>query len=182
MSRNLLLAGALALGALTAPVAHAQPGMSGPPPGAMMQALPTPDFLTVAAQSDEFERREGRMATERGVNPHVRQAGAQMVQAHTESTRKMKMAAARAGLPPMPPPALDAEQQQMLDRLQTARGPEFDRMYVHQQIMAHQKALGAMTAYAQGGPPGPVRRAAMEIRPIVQQHLDMFQGMQSMMR
>ncbi len=147
-----------------------------------MQTLPTPDFVTAAAQSDQFEIQEGRLASMRSMNGHVREAGAMMVRAHEQSTAKMKTAVHRAGLPPLPPPGLDVGQQQMFARLQATTGPAFDRIYVDQQVHAHQKTLALVTAYAQNGQPGPIRHAAMQIRPVVEQHLAMFEHMEKMMR
>ena len=180
MTRSILLAGAVALG--LASVAAAQPYPPSEPPGPMVQAPPTPDFVVAAAQSDQFEIQEGRLASMRSMNPRVRQAGALMVREHGQSTAKMKVAARRTGLPPMPPPGLDADQEQMFARLQATTGPAFDRVYVDQQVHAHRKTLAVVTAYVQSGQPGPVRHAAQQIRPVVQQHLAMFERMQTMMR
>ena len=121
MTRSLLLAGALALS--LGSLAQAQPLPPSAPPGPAMQALPTPDFVVAAAQSDQFEIQEGRLASMRSTNPRVRQAGAMMVRDHGESTAKMRMAARRGGLPPMPPPGLDGGQQQMFARLQATTVP-----------------------------------------------------------
>ena len=179
MTRSLLIASALALGLAT--TGHAQPVPPSEPPGPAMQALPTPDFVTAAGQSDQFEIQEGRLASMRSTNPHVREAAAMMVHDHGESTAKMKMAAHRAGLPPMAPPGLDVGQQQMLARLQATTGPAFDHIYVDQQVQVHRKTLALMTSYAQNGQPGPIRHAAMQIKPVVEKHLAMFEHMQSMM-
>jgi putative membrane protein len=180
MTRSLLLAGALALGLVSA--AQAQPLPPSEPAGPSMQTLPTPDFVVAAAQSDQFEIQEGRLASMRSTNAHVREAGAMMVHDHGASTAKMKMAAHRAGLPPMPPPGLDVGQQQMFARLQATTGPAFDHLYVDQQVQAHRKTLAVVTAYVQGAAPGPIRRAAAQIRPVVEKHLAMFEHMQTMMR
>ncbi len=72
MIRRLLLAG-LAASALVATV-HAQP------------ADPTHDFITKAAQTDAFERREGRLAEQRAISRDVRAFAAEMVSVHTRLT------------------------------------------------------------------------------------------------
>jgi putative membrane protein len=181
MIRTLLIGGSAALALGASALAQPMPSMSAPPPGASTQALPTPDFLTAAAQSDQFEVKEGHMAERHGKSAKVRQMGAMMVRDHTKSTMMIKAAAAKAGMPPMAPPGLDAGQQQMMASLQSAHGRDFDRMYVDQQVKAHTKTLGIMTAYANDGPRGPVRMTAGKIVPVVQMHLDKFQTLQSSM-
>ena len=180
MSRSILTAGALALG-LAASAAGAQPLPPAQPPGLHMQAMATPDFITAAGQSDQFEIQEGQIASRRALTPQVRQAALKMIHDHDESTQKMMAAAHRAGLPPMPPPGLDVAQQQMFERLKVTTGPAFDRLYVDQQVHAHQKALALMTGYVQSGQDGPIRQAAMQIRPVVQRHLAMWERLQSTM-
>jgi putative membrane protein len=80
-----------------------------------------------------------------------------------------------------PPPVLTGEQVRMIADLQSAHGRGFNRIYVGQQVQAHQDALGVMHGYAQSGPPGPIRDAAAKTAPLVQRHLDMAEGMQSHM-
>lgn len=181
MIRSLLLGGAVAVGLTAAAIAQPAPSMSAPPPGPSSQALPTPDFLTAAAQSDAFEVKEGRMAEMHAKSAKVREMGAMMVKAHTESTAMVKAAAHKAGMPPMAPPGLDAGQQQMIATLTAAHGADFDRTYVDQQLKAHAKALSVMSAYAMNGPRGPIRDAAGKIVPVVKTHISKFQALQGSM-
>lgn len=180
MTRLPLAAGMLALGLAGGAAAQALPPAE--PPGPHAQALPTPDFVAAAAQSDQFETEEGRLASMRSSNPRVRDAGSMMVRDHAQSTRRMQAAARRAGLPATPPPGLDVGQQQMFERLKATTGPDFDRLYVDQQVHAHEKALTLMTSYVQSARNGPIRQAALQIRPVVSRHLAMFRRMQSDMR
>lgn len=181
MIRSFLLGGAAAFGLAAVALAQPAPSMSAPPPGATSKALPTPDFLTAAAQSDAFEVKEGHMAQMHGHNPRVRALGAMMVSAHTQSTMMMKAAAHRAGLPPMGPPGMNPDQQQMVDALGAAHGGAFDRMYVDQQLKAHHMTLGVMSAYVANGPAGPVRATAAKIVPVVKTHIAKFEALQHAM-
>ena len=163
MIRRLLLAAA-AVTAM-ASVAHAQP-------------MPAPDshtgeFITKAATSDEFERREGRLAEERAAAPMVRDFAQHMVVAHTQTTEGLKAAIREAGMTPPPPPALTDDQLKMIADLQSRHGGNFDRAYMDQQVHAHEMALQLMQGYAAAGHPGPIRDAAAKTAPLVQQHLDM---------
>jgi putative membrane protein len=173
MLRTLILSSALALAFGAGAIA--QPGPGGPAgPTAM-----TMSFVTKAAQSDEFERQEGRLAERRAHDRHVRMFAQEMVSAHTRTTQDLKAAIRRAGMTPPPPPALSDDQARMLGDLRGAHGDKFDRLYVGQQIQAHQETLGLMQGYAQSGQPGPIRDAAAKTAPLVQHHLDMATALRS---
>lgn len=73
---------------------------------------------------------------------------------------------------------LDSEHQQMLQRLQSASGTEFDRMYTQQQVQAHQKAVDMFTAYSQQGENAQVKQWAAKTLPTLQQHLQRAQQLQ----
>src|ERR1700761_1036979 len=100
MIRKLILASAAVL---CATAVHAQPANGG-------HADATMDFVTKAAQSDAFERAEGRLAEHRAHNPAVRRFAAEMVAAHTKTTAGLKAAIRRAHMDPPPPPALSGPQ------------------------------------------------------------------------
>lgn len=134
--------------------------------------LPTHDFVVAAAQTDAFERQEGRLAQARASNPKVRDFGAMMVKDHTQTTAALKAALAKAHLD-APPPGLSADQQQDIDKLTGLQGPAFDKEYLRQQIDAHTKALAVMQGYAANGERDILRQAAADTVPIVERHLSM---------
>jgi putative membrane protein len=169
MIRTLLLGAASAL--VFASLSHAQPMRGGHDDATM-------NFVTQAAQSDAFERKEGRLAERRTHNPAVRKFAMEMVAAHTQTTLGLKAAIRHAHMTPPPPPALTGDQTHMIADLESARGRGFDKMYMDQQVQAHMGALGVMQGYAQSGPPGPIRDAAAKTAPLVQHHLDMAKALQ----
>ena len=183
MRHSVLLAGAMALATLTAGAVQAQPMGPGPMQGPMASgALPTPEYVRKAAQSDEFEIAEAHLALERSHNPHIMQFAQRMITDHSKSTMMIKMAVRRSGMPVPPPPPLSPEQDQMMAALRSAPpGPAFDRMYVDQQVQAHQMALAVHQGYADGGNDPALRHAAKKIVPVVEMHLNMAQMMQSHM-
>lgn len=187
MRNTLLLFGAAALLATTA--ACADMGSKASPSGmgaaaspvAAGPALPTPDYITAAGQSDQFEIQEGQLAASRSQNPKVRDFGQMMVKDHTMTTQNLMAAIQKAGMTPPPPPPLRPDQQQMMTQLQGATGADFDKMYVSQQIQSHQEALQVHSGYAAGGTTPALKAVAKQTVPIVQHHLDMATRMQSMM-
>ena len=163
MIRKILMTAAAA--AVLVSTAHAQPM----PP----QDSRTGEFITQAAMSDEFERREGRLAEDRASSPMVRHFAEHMVMAHTQTTEGLKAAIRDAGMTPPPPPALTDDQMKMIADLRSRHGGDFDRAYMDQQVHAHEMALQLMQGYANAGHPGPIRDAAAKTAPLVQQHLEM---------
>ena len=145
-------------------------------------AQPAPDYVRMAGASDKFEITEAQLAEQRSHNPRVLHAARMMVRDHTKSTAMIK-AAVRHGMGHNPPPPmLTSEQQSQLSELRGARGHDFDRLYVDQQVQSHQQALDLQQRYAQNGDAPELRRTAGEIVPVVQQHLDMWRDLQSHMR
>ena len=189
MIRTIAFTGALAVLAISN--AQAQP-MGSPPMdsgpmqngamhgGPMAGATPTPEYIHTAAQSDEFEIAEARMALHHSSNPHVIAFARKMVHDHSQSTMMIKAAIRDSGHTPPPPPPLSADQDHMLADLRSA-GPNFDSTYVSQQLQSHQMALAVHKGYADGGTDPALRSAAAKIVPVVQMHLRMLNDMQSHM-
>ncbi|VUF13340.1 DUF4142 domain-containing protein [Methylobacterium dankookense] len=68
------------------------------------------------------------------------------------------------------------EQQAMLAELSAApAGAQFDRLYVSQQLKAHQMAIGMTQAYAQTGPNPALRTYAQQALPVYQMHYEQAQ-------
>ena len=188
--RTLILAGA-AVAALAAALAGAATAQdhSKMKHGAMSSsamadagpALPTPDFLMAAGQSDQFEIQSGRLAAERGKAQSVKSFGKMMTVDHMKTTKSLMAAVKASGMSPPPPPPLKPEQQAMLDELNGKSGMDFDKTYVSQQLMAHQEALSAQSGYAAGGDMPKIKGAAKMTVPIVQSHIKMLNGMQTKM-
>ena len=160
--------------------AHAQDASTSEQAGSAAQNSPK-GYVMAAGQSDQFEIKEGKMASTMGHSPKVRAFGKQMVTDHTKSTHMVMAAATLSGLPQMPPPPLSPAQQQMVAQLQAASGPAFDRMYVQQQIQSHHQALATQQAYAKSGGDANLRGAATKIVPVVEHHIGELESMQTAM-
>lgn len=188
MLKTLALAGAAALAFVSVaygqqPMAHDMPMQQGPMQGGGMHGDMgmTRDFVTKAAASDKFEITEGRLAASMARNPDLRRFGSMMVKDHSQSTMKIKAAVRTSMGHNPPPPMLMADQRSMIADLRSTHGRDFDRTYIQQQLQAHQMALDLMTNYSTSGSDPALRRAAGEIVPVVQRHLDMLRDMQGRM-
>ena len=88
---------------------------------------------------------------------------------HTKLTNTALATATGAGLMP-PPPDLSPMQKTMIAQL-SAAGANFDRVYVQQQMTAHQQALALMRGYASSGDVPALRQTASQAVPTIQGHL-----------
>ncbi|HMC92945.1 MAG TPA: DUF4142 domain-containing protein [Allosphingosinicella sp.] len=146
-----------------------------PVPAALTgEATPTTRdaYVAMAAAGDLYEIQSSQIARTRAASRAVRDFAQMLVVDHTETSRQLMIGARFAGMPPVTPVLLPM-QQQMLDQLRAApAGAGFDRVYLDQQVQAHQTALALHSNYAGHGDSPPLRQVAGAAAPIVQQHLD----------
>ena len=140
-------------------------------------AMPARDFVQAAQASDQYEIDAGRVAIIQSQDPRVRAFARQMIRDHTKTSHALRQAALASGMTP-PPMALSDDGEKFLSQLQSLKGPDFDKAYGTQQILAHQSALVVEQGYAATGSDANVKRAAQSAVPIIQQHLSMAQQMQ----
>lgn len=151
----------------TSVAAFAQTPPPPPPPEAKTQAMP---YVTAAGQSDLFEINSSQVALQKSQSPAIRKYAQMLITHHQKTTAATMKAATKAKLSPTPP-ALDPGATASINELQTASPTDFDRIYIAQQIPAHQAALDLHRSYASGGDQAPLRTSARAAVPIVQQHL-----------
>jgi putative membrane protein len=109
-------------------------------------------------------------------NPAVRRYADMMVKHHQKTTAATLSAAKKAGLTP-PAPMLDPGAAASIAELQTASAADIDRLYLGQQVPAHQAALDLHQSFATGGDQPALRASAKKAVPIVRQHLAAAQKM-----
>ncbi len=148
-----------------------------PPPG-VGAPMTAPQYIMAAAQSDQFEIQEGRIAESQAQSPSLRKFGAMMIRDHTMTTKTLQNAIMSTGMPVPPPPPLRPDQIQMIAQLRATGGAEFDRTYVMQQMQSHQQALMVQSSYARMGDAPALRGAASQTVPIVKAHIAMLNQMQ----
>ncbi|MDG2534932.1 DUF4142 domain-containing protein [Sphingomonas sp. HITSZ_GF] len=134
-------------------------------------------FADTAGASDAYEVAAGKLAQQKATSQALKDFGGMMVTGHTESTAKLKAAAAKAVPALMPNPRLSAEQEANLATLRDTTGADFDTAYKAQQLVAHQRTLATVQDYAANGTVPELKAFAVEIAPIVQQHLDKIKGL-----
>jgi putative membrane protein len=156
--------------------AHMQAGSPNPATPATAPAPPndTPGYLSQAGRGDLFEIEASQMELSRGHEPKAKAFADQMIHDHTQSTQMLLAAARQAGVPAAPPTTLDPRHQAMLDTLKAAPTPDFDRIYLQQQMQAHQEAAALHRNYAQNGDTAALRPVAGQIAQVVDHHIRML--------
>lgn len=142
---------------------------------------PTPtgqEFADKAAKSDAFEIAAAKLAETNGSSVKIKAFASNMIKAHTESTAKIKAAAAKASPAITPDPTLTGEQNDELADLTNLKGAAFDKEYIDGQIDAHDDALELMENFAKDGDVAPLKTAAGEIAPVVKGHLEMAKALE----
>lgn len=169
--KSLTLAAVLAFGGMPA-IAQTPPPP--PPPEAKTTASA---YVMAAGMSDLYEINSSQIALQKSQNPATRKFADMLIKHHQKTTAATMKAAQKAGLNPTPP-ALDAGATASINELQGASAADFDRIYLGQQIPAHQAALDLHQSYASGGDQAPLKASAKSAVPIVRQHLQAAMKMQ----
>ena len=141
------------------------------PAAAQMQRMTAPAYIAKAGASDFYEKQSSQLLLTSTNNQALKDYATKMLQHHTKSTNDVKMAATAAGLT-VPPPRLEPMQRANMAALRRVNGVARDRLYVQQQRASHRAALGVHQSYARNGTVQPLKTAATNILPVVQEHLD----------
>jgi putative membrane protein len=151
---------------------------TGGPAGTSAAANPTDraGYVAAAGSSDLYEIQSSQLALTRSQRDDVRQFAQMLVTHHTQTTAALTAAATASGMTP-PPPTLMPMHRGMMEELQNAPEAGFDRVYLRQQVPAHEMALALHQNYAARGDTPALRTAATAAVPIVQQHLDQARQM-----
>lgn len=144
---------------------------------AMPAVSSSQEFANAAASSDAFEIASSQLAATQAESAATKKFAAEMIKAHTESTAKLKAAAAAATPALTPDATLTAEQQQSLDSLKLLKGADFDKAYAGAQVDAHQKTLAGLKLYSTTGDVPSLKDFATKLLPTVAAHLNMANGL-----
>jgi putative membrane protein len=119
---------------------------------------PSPkDFVMAASQNDHYELLAASVASAQGQDPRVRTFAQEMIQQHAHLAEDLRQAAMGSGLPP-PEPGVSSDQASLLSSLQSVRGPDFDKTYARQQVLAHAQAVAVEESFATSGADPNLRR------------------------
>jgi putative membrane protein len=193
MVRSLLIAGA-ALVALAGPTLAQSPrsdpsaagssqtgSMTGEDVGVPpMTGVSTSDYVAQVAAGDLYEIEAGHIAQGKARTNAVKAFASTMIKDHGAMSSTLMAALDNAQRKiAHPSDQLPTDKQAMIDQLKaTPKGPQFDSLYLGQQLQAHQQAWALEKGYATDGDDASLRQVAASAVPIVEQHLAMLKALQ----
>jgi putative membrane protein len=139
-------------------------------------------FVTAAAMSDMYEVAAAQMAQQRTRNPAVKAFAKEMEKAHKGTTAALTALLPTSGAKATPPTDLDQRRKGLLDNLTRAKDEDFDKIYIDQQVAAHNEAVSLFKGYSDAsGSNAALKAWAAKTLPTIQGHLTMAKGVQSAM-
>jgi len=129
-------------------------------------------FVQNASVGNQFEISSSQLALQKSQNDDVRQFAQHMIDDHTRVGDRLKETLASMDNAPAPASGLDAKHQHMLNKLQSASGAGFDKLYVHDQVKAHKEAVGLFQDYGSHGDNDALKGFASDMLPTLQEHED----------
>lgn len=137
-------------------------------------------ILAAMHESNVGEIQAGEVALDKATNEAVRDFAQMMIDHHTSLDQQGTALATQLGITPaLPDQRLPQVQAAELATLQaTAAGNQFDRVYVAQQITAHQRALALVDAGLDRAERAELRALLTQARPIIQTHLALAESIQ----
>ena len=127
-------------------------------------------YVMNAAVGDMYEIEAGKMAQTRSKNAGVKELASMIVKDHTAASAEFKAHAQAAG--ETPPAEMDQRRKGMIDNLKAASDADFDKVWLTQQVAAHEEALTLHKGYADNGDQAALKGHAAKVAPKVQAHLD----------
>jgi len=159
----------MALGFLLAvPCAKAQTAIS----------MTDTNFILAAAQGGMMEVKLGELAVQKGLRDDVKEFGQMMVKDHTAINDDLKTLATQKGV--TLPPALDAEHQDIADKMTTLKGSEFDDAYINGMIQTHQKDAKAFRAESAATGDAGIKYFVNTSIPVVESHLQQITALKNL--
>lgn len=136
-------------------------------------------FVREAAGGGMAEVELGRLAAGKATNPNVKKFGQMMVDDHSKANQQLAQLAKQKKLEvpaTLPPDAKAAK-----ERLSQLSGMEFDRAFMRQMLNDHQKTIALFQRQAESGEDPELRQLAKQTLPVLQQHLELAQQIDSQM-
>jgi putative membrane protein len=103
-------------------------------------------FINDMAVAGMAEVELGKMASERGSSPEIKEFGELMVKDHSKANDELKQIASELAV--TPPAELDKKHRDLADKLSKLQGAEFDREYASAMVNGHQEVASKLRSRA----------------------------------
>jgi putative membrane protein len=138
------------------------------------QVLDEQDFARKALQSDAAELQLSQLAQEKSQSDDVKQYGNRIAQDDTQLREKLlKPVATQLGI--KEPDKLSKKDKELVAKLESLSGPQFDEEYIKAMAKDHRQDLKDYKSEAQVAPDPNVRTVAEQGSKLISQHLELIQ-------
>ncbi|ADL01812.1 DUF4142 domain-containing protein [Brevundimonas subvibrioides] len=134
-------------------------------------------FVTALATSDMYELAAADIAEAKSTNAGVKELAGMIKTDHTASTAKLKTLAPTEAADTTLPTGMDERRQGLIDNLNAAAPADFDRVFLTQQVAAHNEALTLLNGFKDHTETPGLAALATEVIPKVTMHRDRAQTM-----
>lgn len=129
-------------------------------------------FVTNLAISNMYELEAAKIAATKSTNADVKALAAMITKDHTAAGEKLAAAAPTAAPGVAIPTALDQRHQGLIDNLNAATADDFDKVYLDQQVAAHNEALTLLNGFSNNTDAPALATLARELVAPVTAHRD----------
>ncbi|WAC58854.1 DUF4142 domain-containing protein [Brevundimonas sp. SL130] len=190
--KNILIAGAASLALLAAcnqgddtaaqnaseavnTTQDATAGVVGQTSAATLGANTVDGFVTSLAVGNMYEIEAARIAQTKASNADVKALASTILEDHTAAGEKLLSTASTAAPDVVLPTALDQRRKGMIDNLNAAAPDDFDRVYLDQQMAAHNETLTLLNGFSDNSDAPVLATLAQEMIPTITKHRDRAQ-------
>lgn len=152
-------------------VAAASPTVSPIASPMMSPRMDANAFAIEVAQNNMAEIELGRLATQKGQNPQVKQFAQRLIADHTRAGNELKLVATDKNI--TLPTEVRPEQKENHDRMSRLSGAEFDRAFMEAMVQSHDRSVNTFQDQANNGTDAEIKAFATKTLPTLQEHLRM---------
>lgn len=129
-------------------------------------------FVTNLAVGNMYELEAAKIAEAKSTNADVKALAAMITKDHTDAGEKLAATAPAAAPGVAIPTALDERHQGLIDNLNAATADDFDKVYLDQQVAAHNETLTLLTGFSDNTDAPALATLARELTAPVTAHRD----------
>lgn len=157
-------------------------GVVGQTSAATLGANTVDGFVTGLATGNMYELEAAKVATANSRNADVKALAAMITKDHTAAGEKLAAAAPAAAPGVAIPTTLDERRKGLVDNLNAATGDDFDKVYLDQQVAAHNETLTLLNGFSDNTNAPALSALARELIPTVTAHRDRAQALLDAMK
>ncbi|GLK49564.1 hypothetical protein GCM10017620_25370 [Brevundimonas intermedia] len=134
-------------------------------------------FVTGLATGNMYELQSAEIAASKSTNADVKALAAMIEKDHTAAGEKLAAAVPTAAPNVALPTALDERRKGLIDNLNAATPGDFDKVYLTQQVAAHNETLTLLDGFDDNTDAPTLASLARELTPTVMAHRDRAQAL-----